>query len=113
MDGQVTDRRSEARLPAAAFQIDQATLRPGFPLRVLDVSARGAQVESERPLRPARRVHLRLVCTGATIVVSGVVLRCAVWAVDRDAGVIYRSGVHFDHPLTRVEEPRASSGACG
>ena len=50
----VGERRAEPRLPATALEIERATLRPGCLVAVLDLSANGAQVQSERPLRPGQ-----------------------------------------------------------
>jgi hypothetical protein len=60
MDDAIGERRAEPRLPAAALQIERATLRPGCLVAVLDLSAIGAQVQSERPLRPGSRIHVRI-----------------------------------------------------
>ena len=51
----VGERRAAPRL-AAALEIERATLRPGCLVAVLDLSANGAQVQSERPLRPGSRI---------------------------------------------------------
>jgi hypothetical protein len=60
MDSALTERRSEPRQPAKALEIERATLRPGCLVAVLDVSANGAQVQSERPRQPGS-IHVRVV----------------------------------------------------
>ena len=110
----MTNRRAAARIPASEAGFDAATLRPGFPVQVVDVSARGLQVESERPLRPGRRVHVRLRCGAQVVALSGVVLRCRVWALRHDA-VVYRGALCFDHPHAGLGSASlaAESGAAG
>ena len=95
MDDELIDRRGEPRLPAEALQMPQATLRPGCPVEVVDLSAQGLQVQSARPLRPDSRVLARVVVGDQTVTIPAVVLRCAVWAVDPEA-VTYRAGLRFE-----------------
>jgi hypothetical protein len=94
VDQSVVDRRQAPRfrdLPAA-----RATLRPGCPVVLVDLSTTGALVQGERPLRPGGRVHLQVVTPRQTCSLAAVVVRCAVWAVDPDRGVIYRGALKFD-----------------
>jgi hypothetical protein len=96
MDSALIDRRREPRQPAKALEIERATLRPGCLVAVLDVSANGAQVQSERPLRPGgRRVHVRVAARNWTFAVAADVVRCSVWIVQADA-VIYRGALRFE-----------------
>ncbi len=62
---------------------------------MLDVSANGAQVQSERPLRPGRRVHVQVAARNWTIPVAADVVRCSVWILQADA-VIYRGALRFE-----------------
>ena len=95
MDSAVSERRSEPRQPAKALDIERATLRPGCLVAVLDVSANGAQVQSERPLRPGSRIHVRVAARNWTLAVSADVVRCSVWLLQADA-VIYRGALRFE-----------------
>ncbi len=103
MDGALIERRREPRQPAKALDIERATLRPGCLVAVLDVSANGAQVQSERPLRPGSRVHVRLVARHCTLAVAADVVRCRVWLVQADS-VIYRGALRFEEACTAVWE---------
>ena len=82
-------------MPAAALQVPQATLRPGCPVEVVDLSAQGIQVQSPRPLRPDSLVLARVVVGAQSVTIRAVVLRCSVWAVDPEA-VTYRAGLQFE-----------------
>jgi hypothetical protein len=96
MDSALTDRRHERRLASSSLRIVSATMRPGCPVRVVDVSSAGVQVETERQLRPGSRVHLRLVTEGDTLQVAAQVLRCVVWALHAEVGVTYRGALRFE-----------------
>jgi PilZ domain len=103
MDDELIDRREEPRVPAELLSLPQATLRPGCPVDVVDLSAQGIQVQSLRPLRPDSRVLARVVVGDQTVTVPAVVLRCSVWAVDSEA-VTYRAGLRFEEPCLPIWE---------
>jgi hypothetical protein len=109
MGPEVADRRVEPRLPGAAFRLQHATLRPGRHVLVVDVSQHGAQVETERPLRPGSRVHLRLVSEHWTLAVAALIVRCAVWALHAEGGVTYRGALQFEARCPQFEEPEGSA----
>ena len=103
----VGERRAEPRLPAAALEVERATLRPGCLVAVLDLSANGAQVQSERPLRPGSRVHVRLAARNWTLAVAADVVRCSVWIVQADA-VIYRGALRFEEACNSFWDEQAA-----
>ena len=108
----VGERRAEPRLAATALEIERATLRPGCLVAVLDLSANGAQVQSERPLRPGSRIHVRIAARHWTVAVAADVVRCSVWIVQADA-VIYRGALKFEEACTAIWEERATSAPRG
>ena len=112
MDVAVGERRAAPRLAAAALQIERATLRPGCLVAVLDVSVHGAQVQSERPLRPGSRVHVRLVARHFTLVVAAEVIRCSVWILQADV-VIYRGALRFEEPCPSFWEEQPVTASLG
>ena len=75
------DRRSEPRHPAAAVP---ARLRPNHPLRLLDLSASGARVETLEWMAPGRRYSFRL-GPERHLQLAGHVTRCALVRLDDDA----------------------------
>ena len=95
MDNELIERRGEPRLPAEVIGMPQATLRPGCPVDVVDLSSQGIQVQSLRPLRPDNLVLARVVVGEQSVTIRAVVLRCSVWAVDPEA-VTYRAGLRFE-----------------
>jgi hypothetical protein len=90
------DRRSDARFPPPRYDATRATVRPGCPVLLVDVSAGGALIEASRPLRPGARVHLQLVTRARTFALAACVLRCAVWSLDPFEGVTYRGALKFE-----------------
>ena len=82
----------------------QATLRPGCDVAVIDVSSGGALVQARRPMRPGARVHVRLDAGGSTLSLVAHVLRCGVWSINGEEGVVYRGALQFEHPCSAVAE---------
>jgi hypothetical protein len=112
MDDPVDERRADPRLSNKALQIERAMLRPGCLVAVLDLSATGAQVQSERPLRPGSRVHVRLAGRNATLVVDAGVVRCSVWILQPDA-VIYRGALQFAEECRAFLEEQVAGTEAG
>ena len=110
MDSTLTDRRVEPRLLAEHLHIDHATLRPGCPVEVVDLSPSGAQVQSSRPLRPGSRVHVRLASKNRTLAVAAHVIRCAVWSLHPENGVTYRSALRFEEVCQSFWEEQTRTG---
>jgi hypothetical protein len=104
------ERRVDARFRQAALAPTRATLRPGCDVTVIDLSAGGALVQARRPLRPGARVHLQLATLGRMFALSAHVLRCAVWSLDGEDGVIYRGALQFEHRCVFVREEPARRG---
>lgn len=87
----------------------QATLRPGCEVSVIDLSPGGALVQAHRPLRPGARVHVRFIAEGRSFALAAHVLRCVVWSIAGDEGVVYRGALQFEHPCLCFRERDASS----
>ena len=107
MDDAVKERRGEPRLAADVVSMPQATLRPGCPVDVVDLSPQGIQVQSLRPLRPDSRVLARVVVGDQTVTVPAVVSWCRVWALHPDDGVTYRGGLRSKSDALPVWEELA------
>jgi PilZ domain len=110
VDRALTDRRGEPRLEAEALTVADATLRPGCPVQIVDLSAGGAQVQSERPLRPGSRVHVRFATEHRAVSVAATVMRCTVWALHPEKGVLYRGALRFDERCLGLGEERPPAG---
>lgn len=105
MDDELIERRSEPRRSAEALGMPQATLRPGCPVEVVDLSSQGIQVQSVRPLRPDSLVQARVVVGEQSVTIRAIVLRCSVWSVEPEA-VTYRAGLRFEELCPPIwEEP--------
>src|SRR5437879_13678375 len=71
------------------------------PMAIKHISRGGAQVETTFPLQLDSLHDFRLTLGERSIVVKGRVAHCSISDVDQE-GVIYRSGIEFIEPATRV-----------
>jgi hypothetical protein len=105
------ERRCHRRLRGVhEHGIYRARVRPGIDVRLLDISAQGALIESAYQLLPGRRLDLQLSFATGVVVVRGSVLRCTVCyaSVDRMA---YRGALAFDGRLHWIIEADGVNGA--
>jgi hypothetical protein len=97
----VTKERRRSRRIAPPTPLE-AKVQASFPVRVLDVSQGGAQIEVERSLRPNVSCDLRFPSPEGEFWVRGTVRRCRVWGFGVNARdqkiLLYRAGVEFDEP---------------
>lgn len=91
------DRRQDTRFLPPLLRLTRATLRPGYVVALVDLSAGGALLQGPRPLRPGARVHLQVLTDSRAFALVGHVLRCAVWSLDPQEGVTYRGALKFEH----------------
>jgi hypothetical protein len=96
VDQPLTDRRIDARFALPRTTITRATLRPGCAVRVVNLSAGGALVQADQPIRPGARVHFQIVTTVQAFALVARVLRCAVWTLDPYDGATYRGALQFE-----------------
>jgi PilZ domain-containing protein len=101
------DRRREGRTAGDELRRIDARVRPGHPVKVVDLSPRGALIEGTRPLRPGARIFVHLQWDCAHTSVSARVVRCLVSALHAEDGVTYRSGLAFEEPFCRMGEATA------
>lgn len=106
----MTDRREDPRLSGISLPLAHATLRPGRAVHVVDLSQAGVQIQTDRPLRPGSRVHVRFGNAGQSIGLAAVVLRCGVFTIRPFGGVSYRAALRFDEQCPAFwEEPVVAS----
>ena len=94
MDHAIAERRAGHRRAAGEVDV-RVTLRPGRVLQVVDISPGGAQVETDRPLQPGTRVHVRVSFGDRTISLAALVLRCHV-SILHAGGITYRGALAFE-----------------
>lgn len=99
----LTERRAHSRFGHPTISALRAVLRPGHPVSVVNLSAAGALIDGQRPLRPGSRVFLQITVAGQTGGRSAHVLRSAVASLE-EAGVQYRSAIAFDNPWDALWE---------
>lgn len=88
----------------------RARVRPGHRLTLIDVSPGGALVEVERALRPGARVDVHLETDAQRWTVSARVVRCAVAAIDAEAGITYRAALAFIDSCEWMREALTPAG---
>ena len=96
MDCTLSERRAHERTEGQVGHIARATLRPGHPILVVNISRGGALVEGSRPLRPGTRVMLQVATSSGALGLSALVLRCGVQRLSVEEGVLYRGALKFD-----------------
>jgi hypothetical protein len=107
----VDDRRREPRRSGVhEHGIQSVRVRPGIDVRLLDVSAEGALIETAYRLLPGRRLDLQLSFATGTVAMRGSVLRCTVShaSVDR---IAYRGALLFDRRLPWLVDANGAVGA--
>ena len=104
------ERRADTRFGGEVLGSARATLRPGCAVTLIDLSSGGALVQAARPLRPGTRAQLQFERGARRFVIAAHVLRCAVWAIDADAGVLYRGAVRFEHRCDTLWEADTRAG---
>lgn len=91
-------RRALRRTPDVAGWSGDAVLRPGLIVRIINIGAFGALVETAARLRPGRKAELQLVAAGTDRkqVVPGRVERCHVIAVQP---LIFHGAIEFERSV--------------
>ncbi len=106
----VDDRRRDARqVTASAHGVQRARVRPGIDVRLLDICAEGALIETAHRLLPGRRLELQLTFATGVVSMAGTVLRCSVSHASIDR-IAYRGAIGFERRLLLAS---AASGAVG
>lgn len=100
----MAERRAAKRV--APEQPIPAKVKTSLPARVVDISARGAQLEVINCLRPNVICELRLQLPDGEVLVRANVRRCRAWGFgvdERDQRVLlYRAGVEFQDAAPEV-----------
>jgi PilZ domain len=111
MEGPVRERPLERRVaprfdPASEGRVVRSRLRAGHEARILDISSRGALIESDRRLAPGARLVLQISMSGAHFELEGRVIRAEVSALVA-AGVRYRGAIQFDREAVGIVKAAA------
>ena len=99
----VSERRAHERTADDWTRTARASLRPGCPIAIVNISRGGALIEGPQPMRPGTRVMLQIATPAKAFGLSALVVRCGVGALSANDGVIYRGALRFDerHDWTR------------
>jgi hypothetical protein len=105
------DRRREPR--RCGFEehgVHYARVRPGIDVRLLDVSAEGAAIETAYQLLPGRRLILQLTFANGAVAIRSCVSRCTVSHASAER-VAYRGGLVFERRLRWIIDQSGVTGA--
>ena len=101
------ERRSAARLPAAALPHLSAHVIGEAPVRLVDISKRGARLEGTARLPAGSTLAIRLVAAGEAQVLTGAVVRDTVVVLETSGEVTYHTALAFTEELTLCGEELA------
>lgn len=109
-----TERRRGTRFHAPEQHgVTGARVRPGHAVDVIDVSAGGALIQTERRLLPGSTIDLHLTTADGNVAMRGRVVRCSVARV-RPSSVSYRGAISFERHLPWfAEEDDVAGGPLG
>lgn len=97
------NRRLHPRIPAVLLPSLSARVVGGPSVRLLDVSRRGARLETSMHLRPGRSVSIRFVVSDATVTLTGAVVRSSVAVVETE-DVKYHTALSFAEDFDLCEQ---------
>jgi len=99
----MTNTRDSERVPISGQVTGEVTVYE--PMTILDLSDRGAQVETTFPLHLDSLHEFRLSLGPRSVVVKGRIAHCQIGEL-REGTVLYRTGIEFteptDHALTAI-----------
>jgi hypothetical protein len=94
------EKRDNPRVPIPGQVTGEVTVFQ--PMTVLDISDRGAQVETTFPLQLEGLHDFRLSLGGRSVVVKGRIVHCQIGEL-QDGVVLYRTGVEFVQPAPHAQ----------
>lgn len=89
------DKRGTERVPVPGEIHGEVTVFQ--PMAILDISAAGAQIETEFPLQLDSLHDFRLSLDDRTVVLKGRIVHCQIGDL-REGSVLYRTGLEFVEP---------------
>jgi hypothetical protein len=92
------DKRDSARVPIAGL-IGEVTVFQ--PMTILNMSERGARIETAFPLQLDSLHEFRLSLGERSVIVKGRIAHCQIGDL-REGQVLYRSGIEFIEPSEHV-----------
>lgn len=98
------ERRAYPRIPASAVPYLTARVGGGPPVRLIDLSKRGVQIETTMHMRAGSTVTIRFVSGERSVVLTGAVVRSTVAVLESAGGVTYHTALAFTEELTLCDE---------
>src|SRR3954447_1360496 len=92
----MTNTRDSERIPTSGQVSGEVTIYE--PMTILDLSDRGAQVETKFPLHLDSLHEFRLSLGARSVVVKGRIAHCQVGDLREGGTILYRTGIEFIEP---------------
>ncbi len=93
------DKRDAERIHIPGLLSGEVTVYQ--PMTILDMSERGAQIETAFPLHLDSLHDFRLALGDRSVVVKGRIVHCQIGEL-KEGGVLYRTGLEFVEPSEHV-----------
>lgn len=94
------ERRSGPRLPASALPHLSAHVVGSAPVRLVDISKRGARLEGASRLPAGSTITIRFLAGGEAQMLTGAVVRDTVVVLETSGEVTYHTALAFTDELT-------------
>lgn len=89
------DKRGSDRVPVPGRIHGEVTVFQ--PMTILDISERGALIETDFPLHLDSLHEFRLTLDARTVIVKGRIVHCQIGEI-REGSLLYRTGLEFVEP---------------
>lgn len=107
------ERRSVPRLPAAALPHLSAHVIGGTPVRLVDISKRGARLEGDTRMPAGSTLTIRFIANGEAQVLTGAVVRDTVVVLETSGETTYHTALAFTDELTLCGEAFEAAAQAG
>lgn len=100
------EKRDTDRIPVPGHITGEITVFQ--PMTILDISERGAQIETPFKLQLDSLHDFRVALEGRSVVLKGRIVYCQIGELREGGGVLYRSGIEFIEPPAHAQAALAT-----
>ena len=95
------DHRKTSRFDASAIpSLKSVHIAEGPGIKLINISRRGALIETQEQMLPGSSVSLRVVTADAVYLIKGWILRCNVHSIDKASA--YQCAISFEKDYTKL-----------
>lgn len=93
--------RKTSRFDASAIpSLKSVHIAEGPGIKLINISRRGALIETQKEMSPGSGVSLRIVTAEAVYLIKGWILRCNVHTIDKASA--YQCAISFEKDFTKL-----------